>query len=232
MNSYLTFYNSFNSNPNSTSATSFTSTTEYPSRRSVTYLIAKILRVILPKTWFCWVSRGTVQLQSILSHKRWSYWTKLNDHVYVGAIPLKNWNHLDEITALGVKTILSMNEDYEFQKHRWSDPVKPVDWKEKKINFLNLSSPDLEPIGISRLAAAVDYVAAQVKLGNPVYIHCTAGRGRSVSVAICSLIKINRWALQQSIKHVTQCRPQCMLSPKQIQSITTWYEAELQTCKS
>lgn len=204
----------------------FISTTKC--NKCISYLIAKILQAILPKTWFCWISRGTVQLQSILRPIKWSYWTKLSDNVYLGAMPLKNWNHIDKITKCGIKAILSINEDHEFQTQLFADPVKPVDWKGKNINFLNITSPDLEPIKVSKLAKAVDYVTNQVNLGNPIYIHCTGGRGRSVSVAICSLTRIKACTLEESIKYVKQHRPQFMLNQKQINSIITWYEGESQ----
>lgn len=209
-----------------TSPSTFLSATKCD--RRVSYLIAKILHAVLPKTWFCWFSRGTVQLQSVLRPRKWTYWTKLSDNIYLGAMPLKNWGHVDKIAKLGVKTILSMNEEYEFQTQFLADPVKPLDWKKKNITFLRISTPDLEPIKDSKLVKAVDYVTSQVNLGNPIYIHCTGGRGRSVSVAICSLTRIRACTLEETIKYVKQCRPQFMINQKQIKSIVTWYEGESQ----
>lgn len=186
-------------------------------------IIARILKAILPKAWFCWVSRATIQIQCKLDPKKWAYWNKLSDQIYLGAMPLKNWDHINKITALGVKAVLSINEDYEFQTQLFADPVKEIDWKNRNIAFLRISSPDLEPIELSKLAVAVHYVAKHVNLGNSVYIHCTGGRARSVSVAICALIKTKAWTLEVAFKHVKQCRPQLMLNQKQIENIKAWY---------
>lgn len=183
------------------------------------FLCARSLKAILPSTWFCWVSRAIIQLQSILRPHQWSYWTKISDEIYLGAMPLKNWDHLNKIHELGIKAILSVNEDHELEDQFLAKPVKSFDWKDRNIKYLKIATPDLEPIETSKLAMAVDFVVQQVDLGNRVYIHCTAGRGRSASVAICSLVKIKGYSLEKSIALVKQCRPQIMLSNNQIKAI-------------
>lgn len=204
-----------------TAAASFTS---IASDRSISYLIARVLRVILPRTWFCWVSRATVLLQSILRPKAWSYWTKLSDHIYLGAMPLKNWRHIKALTGLKIKAVLSINEAYELRPQLFAHPVTSADWEERKITFLNIPSPDLEPIEVSKLAAAVQFVADQVRLGHtPVYIHCTAGRARSVAAAICSVIQIYSLTLEESVKYIKQLRSHCMLNQRQMNNVITWY---------
>ncbi len=192
------------------------------SHGSLGYLIGRILQTILPRTWFCWISRGTIQIQFILRPRKWPYWCCLFDQVYLGAMPLKNWNHLEEMTALGVKAILAMNKKYELQAQLGAEPVQEQDWANKEITYLRIGSPDLEPIAVEKLARAVDYVREKVNLGLPLYIHCTGGRGRSVSVAIASLMDIKGYTLGEAIKYVKRCRPQMMLSQDQIAVIKSW----------
>ncbi len=189
-------------------------------------MIARILKAVLSKESFCWVSRGTIQLQSMLQPIKWSYWSKLDEKLYLGAMPLKNWGHLDEITQLGVKAILSINCEYEFQPQLGADPVRGDDWMGRNINFMNISSPDLEPIEVLEIARAVDFVAQQIRSGNPVYVHCTGGRGRSVSVAICSLAKVKNCTLSAAIQHVKSCRPQAMLNQSQMDNIVSRHELQ------
>lgn len=186
---------------------------------SISFLIARILQIILPKTWFCWISRGTIQLQAFLRPHKWPYWTKISDKIYLGAMPLKNKNHIDKIINLGMKAILSINEDYELQDQLCAKPVKPKDWQERNVRVLNISSPDLKPIEISKLAQAINYVVQEVNLGNSVYVHCTSGRGRSASVVVGSLIQTTNCSLEEAIRHVQKCRPQVMLSEKQKEAI-------------
>lgn len=193
------------------------------SHGSLGHVIGRVLQAILPCTWFCWISRGTIQIQFILRPDKWPYWTcLLDDSIYLGAMPLKNWNHIDTITGLGIKAILAVNKKYEFQAQLGAEPVQSHEWESKEIKFLRISSPDLKPIKVEKLARAVDYVKEQFDLGNPIYIHCTGGRGRSVSVAIASLMEIKGYTLEDTIKHVKKCRPQMMLSHDQIAVIKLW----------
>lgn len=181
--------------------------------------IARILRSILPRAAFCWLSRLSIQIQSILFPKRWSYWTQLSDNIFVGAIPLKNWRHHEQISQLGVGAVLAINKKHEFNDLPFSLPVQAKDWQERKIEFLRISSEDLAPIELTKLSKAVDFVVKQVNLGKKVYIHCTGGRGRSVSVVIPSLVKTQFLTLEQAYNRVIQLRHQAILSQEQLDSV-------------
>lgn len=190
-------------------------------RTGLGYYIGRVLQTILPKTWFCWISRGTIQLQSYLRPVKWSYWTKISEDIYLGAMPLKNRNHIETITRLGVKAILSVNEDYEFNNQLFAEPVKSTDWEAKGVTFNRISSPDLEPVQVDLLNQAVQYAHEQKEKG-PVYFHCTGGRGRSASVVIATLMVFENITLQESIKRVQALRPQVMLSAAQVNSLQNW----------
>lgn len=196
----------------------------FVSDRKLTRRFALFLRTILPKKWFCWISRTTIQCQARLRPHKWSYWTKLTDQIYLGAIPLKNWNHIDKISALGVKAILSINEEHEFKNLPFAKPVKSEDWTKRSMHLLKISSPDLEPLESHKMAEAVMFVMQQVKLGNQVYMHCTAGRGRSASVAICSLAKLHGITPAEAMRQIKEKRPQLSLSKKQLESVQQCYK--------
>ena len=144
----------------------------------------------------------------------------------LSTIPLKNWNQHQIISDLGVKSVLSINEDYEFEPLPFSSPVQTSDWKEKNITHLKISSPDLGPLSLLSLAKAVNFVAEQSLIG-PVYIHCTGGRSRSVSVAIAALSKLQNLSIKESIEHVKKCRPQTIISQLQLQAITSWHHKSI-----
>ncbi|MBA2369946.1 MAG: dual specificity protein phosphatase family protein [Candidatus Protochlamydia sp.] len=186
------------------------------------FKIARILQAVLPKEVFCWISRSTIMLQSIIFPQRWPYWTRLTEKLYVGGMPLKNWGHVNAINDLGIAAILSINEDFEFNKQLWADPIQPNEWEEHNISFLNLSIPDLQPLSPVILAQAVEFVFRQHLAGKKILIHCTGGRGRSVSAAIASLVRINGIRLEEAFHNTTHARSQAMLSQQQIHSIIEW----------
>lgn len=115
---------------------------------------------------------------------------------------------------------MSINEDYELEDQLCARPAKPKDWQKRKVKVLKISSPDLKPIEISKLAQAINYVMQEVNLGNSVYVHCTGGRGRSASVVVGSLMQTTNCSLEEAIRHVQKCRSQVMLSQKQKEAIS------------
>jgi atypical dual specificity phosphatase len=186
------------------------------------FLVAKVIQAILPIAVFCWISRTTVQLQAMIWSARWPYWSQITDQIYLGAVPLDNWGHIDAISRLGVGAILSFNEDHELQQQIGAKPIQEKEWTDRNIHYLRLSSPDLSPVSVADLAKAVDYIRSEVLLGHKVYVHCTAGRGRSASAVICYLIKEFRWSLTQALSFVKQQRLQTILSTEQLISIYNW----------
>ncbi|MBA3957426.1 MAG: dual specificity protein phosphatase family protein [Parachlamydiaceae bacterium] len=186
-------------------------------------LVARILRAIMSKGCFCWLSRFIIQVQSIIRPKHWVYWHVVTPQVFLGAIPLHNWNHSSLITGEGASAILSINEPHEFESQCCARPMVEEDWKLRSVHFLNISSPDLEPVPVAKLAEAVNYVAIQIeKEFRNVYIHCTGGRGRSVSVAACVLMKQEKMSCEQAVSCIQKLRPQAMISPQQVATIREW----------
>ena len=189
------------------------------------FLIAKVLRAVLPQGVFCWISRATIQIQATFFPTARPYWSKITDDLYLGAIPLKNWGHIDTlISTVGVKAILAIAQPHEFESQAFASPVESKEWKAKGVEFLNLDTPDLEPVPIVQLAQAVNYIKQQILDRGIVYLHCTGGRGRSASAAICFLIDQakGKLSVKEAIRRVKELRPQTILSYDQILSIVNW----------
>jgi atypical dual specificity phosphatase len=186
-------------------------------------VVVRVFRACLSKEWFCWVSRGIVQMQSLLRPRVWSYWTEIpNQNIYVGAMPLKNWDHVNEINKLGVGAVLSITEVHERETQWGADPVQKGDWQGRSIEHLELVSPDLEPVETAIFIEAVDYLDRLVSAGKRVFVHCNGGRGRSASIVIAYLVKHQHFSAREAIGFVQAHRPQCMLSQRQIRSILAY----------
>lgn len=196
-------------------------------KETLSHRIASIVRSCLPKTWFCWLSRTTIQVQAIVLPHKWSYWTELTQDLYLGAMPLRNLDHINKITSLGCSAILSINESFEFNDQLFGKPVSESYWTERHVTFLNIPSPDLAGVEVEKIAVGVRFVMDQINLGKKVYVHCTAGRGRSSSIAICALVKINGYTLEESMDRVKRARPQTMLGQRQLITVTAWYQRHL-----
>src|SRR5437773_9378303 len=58
-----------------------------------------------------------------------------------------------------------------------------------------------------KLLTCVFMLNELMQSGQTVYLHCSAGTGRSPTVAIAYLFWCCDWDLDRAITHVTQCRP-------------------------
>lgn len=185
----------------------------------------KVIKTIISKKIFCILARFYMLLQMSLRIKRRPYWTKLTSKIYLGAIPLKNKDHLQKLEKLGIKAVISINKAYEFRSNCLVKPVQGSDWNKKKISFMRISCRDMAPLTLAALSQAVDYIYNNVKQGRKVYIHCNAGLSRSATVAACSLMRLRGYTLSQAINHIRLKRPQIVLSKKQIASVALWHNA-------
>ena len=67
---------------------------------------------------------------------------------------------------------------------------------------------DFDPDDLEvKLPSCVSMLNELMQSGQTVYLHCSAGTGRSPTVAIAYLFWCCDWDLDRAITHVTQCRP-------------------------
>jgi protein-tyrosine phosphatase len=168
-------------------------------------------------------------LYTILGSKDW--WNQINDHIIVGAIPLEQ--HRDQLKQLGVTHVITMLEDFETRKGL-ARPISKEEWETYEIENKKIDTADFYGVPPDKLQEAVDYMRA-VRQKNPkamFYIHCKAGRGRSVSVVVSYLSsgKIDKQpgmtvselpsCLKNTISEVKESRPQINLNANQQQTIS------------
>jgi protein tyrosine phosphatase len=136
--------------------------------------------------------------------------------LYLGALPLVQKvfckimrNDADSLENLGISAVLSAVEPFENNYEGCClSPVTPEQWQEKKISQLQLSTPDLKPIDQNKIEKGVEFIHENLKEGRSVYVHCKAGRGRSVLIVLCFLIKYRNMALEKARAHLLEKRPQ------------------------
>ncbi|MCB1136811.1 MAG: hypothetical protein KDK78_11125, partial [Chlamydiia bacterium] len=86
-------------------------------KKSVDQLLdsaARLAQAIIPKRWFAVISRYIVQANHELDPDGYRYWDQITTFTWLGAMPLENYGHVEKITEIGVKAILSINEEHEF----------------------------------------------------------------------------------------------------------------------
>lgn len=155
---------------------------------------------------------------------KWPWYSKIDDNIYLGAMPLKNKGHIDKLTDLakseGKKlAILSVLEPWEMQREPLLiSPVTPKDWQEKKVEQKTIAATDFVPPTLTQLEEGVRFIQNKVKEGKKVYIHCKAGRGRSATTLACYYMIQNNCPPPKAIEFIEKKRPIVTLykKPKQI----------------
>ncbi|KAF8924489.1 hypothetical protein BGZ58_001731 [Dissophora ornata] len=118
----------------------------------------------------------------------------LDDFLYLGG-ELVEEDQISELEELGIKRVLNMakNCDDELWIQRFGKDGY------LKVGLLDHVDQDLK----DGLNEAIQFIASSKE---PVYVHCQAGKSRSVATVIGYLIQERRWPLKKAYDHVVERR--------------------------
>jgi protein-tyrosine phosphatase len=126
------------------------------------------------------------------------------ENLFVGSCLLDS-KDFEDLRPLAITAILSLQTDEDMGQ-------RDIGWEEKaalnaKLAFRNVPVRDFDAADLQRklpeCVAVLDYM---LKSGHTVYLHCTAGTGRSPSVAVAYLHWCLAWPLERALTHVRDCR--------------------------
>lgn len=107
----------------------------------------------------------------------------------------------------GVTAVLNLQTDEDFQ--RWNvnwkqllDHYKACGIEAYRVPIRDFDAAELE----ARLPEAVRELDRLLASGHTVYLHCTAGSGRSPSVAIAYLVSRRGWDVDQAVSDLVERR--------------------------
>ena len=127
------------------------------------------------------------------------WWSKVDDMLYLGAVPLREAHNKQLLDKLKIQVVLSINEDYELKcPTLFGVPTSSTYWHQNKVSHLVLPSPDFVPPNLKLLDRAADYLDLQLSNRRPVYVHCKAGVGRSASAVMAYFIKYKRMSVPEA----------------------------------
>ena len=128
--------------------------------------------------------------------------------LFIGSYP----ENADEITRLkreaGVTAVLNLqtDDDMRYFKVDWNsllDYYETCGIELRRFPVREFDAVDLQ----HKLPACVSALNDLLQSGHTVYLHCSAGAGRSPTVAIACLFWNYGWDLGEAVAHVVQCRP-------------------------
>jgi len=139
--------------------------------------------------------------------RRWNWYDQVDPLVYVGAVPSARLAH--HLAEIGIKAVVNTCQEY-------AGPVQV--YAEHSIEQLYLPTVDFVPPSLAFVEQGVDFIQRNVQAGKPVYVHCKAGRARSVTIVLCWLIEA---------KGMTPEEAQQFLQLQRRQSMPTIYQRQV-----
>ena len=125
----------------------------------------------------------------------WEWWHKIEcardtqtDTLYLGALPLKRFHHVEKLREIGCKSIFSVLEKFELKTHTLCGKADLVGMMDVGNN-VRIKVPDFSPVEINILETGVKWLHEQLQLYKTVYIHCKSGVGRSALVVCAYLVE-------------------------------------------
>lgn len=169
----------------------------------------------------------------ILKNNR-PWWSNIIPGLKLGAIPIADWEHgsllLEESFLENRKLglIVSCCGDFELKGNGLITltPVSPHFWVEKNVTHLQVKMRDFGgDVPLDQIRIAVEQMHQYIQSGKTAYVHCKAGRGRSVVMVICYLMQFLDYTPDEAIAFVREKRPEISLSKAQYDFIEQ-YRAE------
>lgn len=179
------------------------------------HLIPRKQKMFFDRWYYC-ISLG----YHLCRYRKTEWWHTMDEKVILGGIPLHEYQDQTMLIDVHhVKSVLSLNEDFEFTPSSFSTPVTGQEWQDKNIIFLQIPIPDGKTPSFQGLEMASNFI---VTAPGPVYVHCKAGVGRSVMAVMAYFIDHKGFTARQCKEWIKARREHINLSPLQWEVIKNY----------
>jgi protein-tyrosine phosphatase len=135
-------------------------------------------------------------------------YAQVTSRLYVGSHPqsIDDIELLERVLAITAVINLQTNEDMVAAKLNWQ-PLE-VHYNACPVRLYRLPMKEEQGVLREKLLECVDTLGQLLAAGHAVYLHCTAGIGRSPTVAVGYLYCHLGWELDAAVRYLKQIR-QC-----------------------
>jgi atypical dual specificity phosphatase len=175
------------------------------------------------------VSLGYNIVNHSAESQRW--WDRITDNIVLGALPFHDKDHQNRLMEHEhIKGVVIMCRDFEFNP-LLGRPVTKQDWESKNVSVYHSPTQDFEAPSVAELKNCVDFIIKKIEEDptSSVYVHCKAGRGRSVAVVVCFLITQHGITTEQAINTILSKRSHIHMGKSQINACKQYEEFYLST---
>jgi protein-tyrosine phosphatase len=141
-------------------------------------------------------------------------------NLLVGSYP-RTINDIESLQReQGVSAVLNLQTDEDYERLRCDWPCLAQGYRQRAIEVCRQPVRDFDGDDLAlRLPECVAALADLLDRGHTVYVHCTAGMGRSASVVIAYLHWVRKRDLDEAIQCVTDCH-MCLPNDEAIRQAT------------
>lgn len=168
-------------------------------------MLSSLKEMRFPRTWLAyacfplWLAKRALLVrrrEAARAETRYPWWNEVAPRLIVGGIPFPG--DLDALLAQGVGAVLSCCAEYLDDEDAY---------RAHGLAFFHERMLDDFPPRLRSLERAVTWASSEIAAGRTVYLHCAAGRGRSVSVALAYLVREQRLSTEEALARVRAARP-------------------------
>jgi len=127
----------------------------------------------------------------------YDWWNRIDKNLILGAMPFHVM--VPTLYREGVRAVVNTCDE-------WEGPVSA--YREHNIKHHWTPVIDYTSPTEDQIEKAVEFMRKTAERGDTVYLHCKAGKGRSVTIAICYLMITYQISAQNALKMIIQQRPQ------------------------
>jgi protein-tyrosine phosphatase len=127
--------------------------------------------------------------------------------LFVGSHP-GSGEDIETLRQKGISAVLNLQTDSDMQHFKLDWDSLLTHYQARGIQLRRIPVQDFDPFDLQdKLPSCVSVMDDLIKSGHKVYLHCSAGTGRSPSVAIAYLSCCCGWDLDAAAAYVEECRP-------------------------
>jgi protein-tyrosine phosphatase len=148
------------------------------------------------------------------------YYSRILPTLYLGPCP-RSPNDVDDLThQIGITAVLNLQSDEDFQYWKIGWPAILDQYLARSILVRRVQVRDFDTVDLrEKLGECVQGLQGLLDSNHKVYLHCTAGAGRSPSVAIAYLAWCRGKNLEEAASYVMK-RHKCVPDLEAIYSAT------------
>lgn len=130
----------------------------------------------------------------VIKNRNW--WDEVDDYLILGAIPFSS--DIKKLNDIGVSCIINLCAESHGSLNLY---------RGYNMHYFHIPTIDFTCPSVASIDLGVSIIKKYIEEKKGVYVHCKAGRGRSVTIVYCWLVKFRNYSPEEAMKYLLSKRP-------------------------